>query len=143
MPVGYRERIAPSYLAQVYRGGTTAVEYARRWLRDRSLMKCSPAQEMLSIMEAVDDAVLGQEADVINTISFEKLGRRAYGLERAFEGSTRRAIGVGRRAPRVGHQGSRGVCASGTMSGAAALWDFGSQRRTRRFDRRWRRMHCS
>ena len=86
MPVGYRERITPSYLAQVYRGGTTAVEYARRWLRDRGLMKCSPAQEMLSIMEAVDDAVLGREADVINTISFEKLARRAHGLERAFEG---------------------------------------------------------
>ena len=86
MPAGYRERIAPAYLAQVYKGGTTAVEYARRWLRDRGLGKCSPAQEMLSIMEAIDDAVLGGEADVINTISFEKLARRAYGLERAFEG---------------------------------------------------------
>ena len=85
MPAGYRERLAPNYLAQVYKGGTTAVEYARRWLRERGLQKCSPAQEMLSIMEAVDDAVLGSEADVINTISFEKLARRAYGLERAYE----------------------------------------------------------
>ena len=79
------------------------MEYARRWLRDRSLMKCSPAQEMLSIMEAVDDAVLGQEADVINTISFEKLARRAYGLERAFEGPMESVRAV--RCPRCQRSG--------------------------------------
>jgi len=36
-------------------------------------------------MEAVDDSIITDERDVINSIAFEKLCRRAYGLERAFE----------------------------------------------------------
>ena len=36
-------------------------------------------------MEAIDDAVIREEHDVINSPSFEKLVRRGYGLEKAFE----------------------------------------------------------
>ena len=32
MPVGYKQRLSPVYLSQVYRSGTTGVEYAKRWL---------------------------------------------------------------------------------------------------------------
>ena len=49
------------------------------------LQRSAPAQEMLSIMEAVDDSVLQDDRDVNNSVAFEKLIRRAYGLERAFE----------------------------------------------------------
>ena len=84
MPPGYQQRLAPSYLAEVYRGGT-AVAYAKAWLREHELVHCVPAQEMVSIMEAVDDSVLMDQRDVINSLAFEKLVRRAYGLERAFE----------------------------------------------------------
>eukprot|EP00969_Alexandrium_andersonii_P117172 5181857-Alexandrium_andersonii.AAC.1 len=36
-------------------------------------------------MEAVDDSIMHDERDVINSVAFEKLIRRAYGLERAYE----------------------------------------------------------
>ena len=85
MPEGYQQRLAPNYLAQVYKSGQTGVEYARKWLRDHGLSGCAPAQEMLSIMEAVDDSIFSDGNDVINSVAFEKLVRRAYGLERAFE----------------------------------------------------------
>ena len=84
MPPGYQKRLAPSYLAEVYRSGT-AVGYAKAWLREHELSNNVPAQEMVSIMEAVDDSVLMDQRDVINSLAFEKLVRRAYGLERAFE----------------------------------------------------------
>ena len=71
-------------MADVYRTGT-ASSNARAWIRDHELQKNVPAQEMLSIMEAVDDSILVDERDVINSVAFEKLVRKAYGLERAFE----------------------------------------------------------
>ena len=85
MPAGFRKRLAPPYLAAVYKNGITGVEYARRWIASHKLEKNSPAQEMLSIMEAIDDSLVTDSRDVINSVAFEKLCRRAYGLERAFE----------------------------------------------------------
>ena len=37
------------------------------------------------VMEAIDDSLITDHRDVINSVAFEKLCRRAYGLERAFE----------------------------------------------------------
>ena len=85
MPAGFKKRLAAPYLAQVYKGGTSGVEYARRWISAHKLEKCSPAQEMYSIMEAIDDSLVTDDRDVINSVAFEKLTRRAYGLERAYE----------------------------------------------------------
>jgi hypothetical protein len=85
MPAGYRKRLAPTYLAGVYKNGISGVEYGRRWIAAHKLEKCSLAQEILSILEAIDDSILTDERDVINSVAFEKLCRRAYGLERAFE----------------------------------------------------------
>jgi hypothetical protein len=85
MPSGFRSRLAAPYLSQVYRNGTAGVQYAQRWIQTHGLERCVPAQELLSIMEAVDDAITVDEKDVINSVSFEKLCRRAYGLERAYE----------------------------------------------------------
>ena len=59
--MGYQKRLAPTYLADVYRTGTAAA-YARTWIRDHSLQNNVPAQEMLSIMEAVDDSILVDES---------------------------------------------------------------------------------
>lgn len=36
-------------------------------------------------MQAVDDSIASDDRDVINSVAFEKLCRRAYGLERAHE----------------------------------------------------------
>ena len=84
MPPGFQTRIAPQYLAEVYRYPSAAA-YAQQWIQSHELQKNVPAQEMVSLMEAIDDAVIREEHDVINSLSFEKLVRRAYGLEKAFE----------------------------------------------------------
>ena len=40
---------------------------------------------MVSIMDAVDDLVFGDSSGFLSHVSTEKLVRRAYGLEKAFE----------------------------------------------------------
>ena len=74
MPEGYQQRLAPSYLAQVYKNGVPAVQYAKKWIQDHQLSSCTAALEMVSLMEAVDDAVMSDGHDVINSVSFEKFG---------------------------------------------------------------------
>ena len=70
---------------QQYKICPTAVAYAKEWIRKHGLDKCAPAQEILTIMEAVDDGITHSDYDVINAVAFEKLYRRAYELERAYE----------------------------------------------------------
>ena len=65
--------------------GNTAAECARTFIRTHSMEKYVPAHELLNIMEAVDDAIITDNKDVINSVAFEKLTRRAYGLEKAYE----------------------------------------------------------
>lgn len=84
MPLGHRKRLSAPYLARVYKMGNTVVEYARTFIRTHALDKCVPVQELLTIMEAVDDAIITDDKDVINSVAFEKLTRRAYGLEKAY-----------------------------------------------------------
>ena len=70
--------------ATVYQN-STAVQYAKQWLRDHLLIKCVPKREMISIMEAVGDSIIHDERDVINRVASERLIWRAYGLERCYE----------------------------------------------------------
>lgn len=46
MPQGFRKRLAPPYLAQVYKSGISGAEYGRCWIQNHHLEKCSPAQEI-------------------------------------------------------------------------------------------------
>ena len=64
---------------------STAVKYAKQWLRGHLLIKCAPAPEMISIMEAMGDNLMHDERDVITRLSSERLIWRAYGLERCYE----------------------------------------------------------
>ena len=63
----------------------TGKQYAQRWVQPHQLQKNVPAMEMVSIMDAIDDMVFGTLRGFLNQISTEKLVRRAYGLEKAFE----------------------------------------------------------
>jgi hypothetical protein len=80
-PVGYRERVAPSWLGEVYAGGVTGKQFAKDFLRDRSLGDCNEARELIPVMAAIDSLLLyDRHPKVINSISLEKLAKKGYGI---------------------------------------------------------------
>eukprot|EP00959_Pyramimonas_sp_CCMP1952_P287270 6007673-Pyramimonas_sp.AAC.1 len=58
MPEGYRERIAPDVLSEVYSTGKTAEAWARDYIRDRGLADCNTAREMIATFAAVDTMLM-------------------------------------------------------------------------------------
>ena len=85
-PENYRERISPEFLAEVYSAGVTGEQYARNFLRDRELLECQQAREIIAVMSALDTMLLvDKEEGFLNRVSTEKLSRKALGLIRAYE----------------------------------------------------------
>ena len=85
LPLGYQRRITAAYLAQVYRNVTSALEYGRELTRKHRLEHLAPAQEILTILEAVGFSILHDGRYIINVVAVETLLRRACGLEKAFD----------------------------------------------------------
>ena len=86
LPRGYRERLAPAYLAYVYSNGQRAEEHGNKYISEHGLEECFPARELVSILSQVDRLLLvDKEKGFINRVNTEYLCRRAWGLERGFE----------------------------------------------------------
>ena len=84
-PPGYRERVAPTWLGEVYSTGTTGKLYAKEFVRARCLGDCSEARELIPILCAIDCMLLqDQIPGAINAIALEKLAKRGYGIICAF-----------------------------------------------------------
>jgi len=84
-PVGFRARIAPDLLADIYASGKRGKEYALDWLRIRNLMDCSSALGLIATLAAIDTLLLDDPIDnFINHIGVEKLSKKAYGLMTAY-----------------------------------------------------------
>ena len=79
------DRIGPTYLLHIYQHGGLGVEYGMSWLRARGLERCESANEMLHLLAVVDQLLLFDDVDVVNSSGAEILLRRCYGLERVFE----------------------------------------------------------
>ena len=79
------DRVAPQYLAGVYRSGRRGVEYAEGWLRDHGFAKNHMAQNMKHNLHAIDEMLMYDGVDVINSAGVEILARRCYALELVFE----------------------------------------------------------
>ncbi|CAK0869509.1 unnamed protein product, partial [Prorocentrum cordatum] len=85
MPEGYRERIAPDVLSEVYSTGKTAEAWARDYIRDRGLADCNTAREMIATFAAVDTMLMtDRQKGLLNQVSFERLVRKGYALVRAY-----------------------------------------------------------
>ncbi|CAK0885631.1 unnamed protein product [Prorocentrum cordatum] len=85
MPEGYRERIAPDVLSEVYSTGKTAEAWARDFIRDRGLTDCNTAREMIATFAAVDTMLMtDRQKGLLNQVSFERLVRKGYALVRAY-----------------------------------------------------------
>ena len=80
-PPGYRERLAPGWLGEVYSTGVTLKEWAKNWLRERKMGESKDAREILPAMVALDSIFLRDQArGAINFASVERLARKAYGI---------------------------------------------------------------
>ena len=85
-PQGYRERLAPEFLAEVYAKNATGEEWGRQLLSRKDMLGCYAARELPAALAAID-AVLLEERDTgaLGRVSVEKLARKAYALVLAFE----------------------------------------------------------
>ena len=84
-PIGYRERVAPSWLGEIYSGGKTGKAFAKDFVRDRQLSDSSEARELISVMAAIDAMVLEDcTPGVINSVALERLAKRGFGIHSAF-----------------------------------------------------------
>jgi len=85
-PTGFRARMAPNFLADVYSQGKRGQEWAKSWLRERQLMECPGARELTSVMSALDAMLItDMTPDFINLTGTERLCRKALGILSAYK----------------------------------------------------------
>ena len=85
-PPGYRERVAAVWLGEVFRSGLTPKQWAKNWIKDKSLGECDDARDLIPTMGALEAILLSdRQPDCINSVALEKLARRGYGICRAFQ----------------------------------------------------------
>jgi hypothetical protein len=86
-PENYRERMAGEGLCEIYSTGMTAEQWGRQFLRERELLDCFAAREIVAGLSAVDTMVIiDRTPGLLNQVGFERLCRKTFGLIRAFEG---------------------------------------------------------
>ena len=91
LPVGYQQRLAPAYFAEVYKSGSTGENYAKEFRRAHGIVDCQATQEIESILANFDKMLLVDcEPGFINRVSTEYAARRAFGLQQAFKRCSRK-----------------------------------------------------
>ena len=84
-PIGFRARVGPDLLAEVYSSGKRGREFATDWLRGRGLLDCNSARELISTLGAIDTLLFDAPIpDFINHVGVEKLCKKAFGLMTAY-----------------------------------------------------------
>ena len=84
--VGYRERLAGEFVAEIVATDKTLEAWSRDFLRDRELLDCFLARELIATCFAMDLMILtDMESGLLNKVGFERLARKAYGLVQAFK----------------------------------------------------------
>ena len=85
-PPGFRERMAPRALGEIYSTGKTAKEMAKSWIKEKSLGHCDEAREIISTSAALDAMFLVDRTEgAINQVGTERLVRRVMGIRAAFQ----------------------------------------------------------
>ena len=84
LPVGFRERVAPEYLSNVFSAPRTGVQHAEKFLEEHGLVACTFARRMVDALACVDRLIEDRPEGLINLPCIEYLARTAYGCEVAF-----------------------------------------------------------
>ena len=91
-PQGYRERIAPKFLGELYSLGKNLKSWAKEWLKEKQLGDCPEARDILGACSALDTLFLTDKVHgAINQVTTEKLARKAMGIRSAFKEVTKTA----------------------------------------------------
>jgi hypothetical protein len=84
-PPGYRERIAPQFLGEIYSTGK-AKTWAKEWVKERQLGDCSEAREIIAVAASIDSIFLQDQVQgAINQLNTEKMARKMMGIKMAFQ----------------------------------------------------------
>ena len=84
-PPGFRERLSPHSLGEVYASGKTGKEWAKLWVKECELGDCDEAREIIPTAAALDAIFLvDQVPGAINQVGTEKLVRKMFGIRHAF-----------------------------------------------------------
>ena len=75
-PPGFRERLAGELIADIVSNDKTLEAWSRDFLRDRELLDCHPARELIATCSAMDAMIMTDtEAGLLNKVGFERLAR--------------------------------------------------------------------
>ena len=84
-PPGFRQRMSPHSLGEVYASGNTGKEWAKKWVNECELGDCDEAREIIPTAAALDAIFLvDQVPGAINQVGTEKLVRKMFGIRQAF-----------------------------------------------------------
>ena len=84
-PVGYRERRAPGFFAEVYGSGETGKAWAKKFVNERQLGDCPAARELIPTMAAADLILLkDRPKGAINSLAVEKIAKKGLGIFKAY-----------------------------------------------------------
>ena len=91
LPIGYQQRLAPAFLAEIFKQGRSAEAVGREFLRTHGLEDCLLAQEIPRILGTFDKMLtVDREPGFINRVTTEYAARRAFGLQQAFRNCRRK-----------------------------------------------------
>ena len=84
-PVGYRERRAPGFFAEVYGTGKFGKAWAKEFINERQLGDCPSARELIPTMAAADVLLLkDRPPGAINSLAVEKIAKKGLGIWKAY-----------------------------------------------------------
>jgi hypothetical protein len=78
-------RVAPDYLAKLFRGGQKAFEHITAWVQLHGLQNTEEGEQMLMIAVVLDHMLLHDRISMLNASSVEILSRRFLGLQKSLE----------------------------------------------------------
>jgi hypothetical protein len=88
-PPGFRERVSPQVLGEIYANGT-AKEWAKEWIKSKELSECDEARQVIPTCSALDSILLiDQVRDAINQVNTEKMARKVLGIRSAYKAVVR------------------------------------------------------
>jgi hypothetical protein len=91
-PPGCRERIAATFLSEVYGSGKLARIWAKEWVKAKEVGDHGGARDLIPTMAAVDSLVIvDRQPEIINSVALERLARRGWGIAKGFQHVTCRA----------------------------------------------------
>ena len=78
------DRLAPEYLVRVYRRGRLAIDHADAWLRENGLQQDSEACELRHLLGVIDQMLMYDGMDVVNSAACEMIARRCLAIEATY-----------------------------------------------------------